>query len=133
MLRNWIAAGTLSLGMLAVGAIGPAQADTDIDIGVGINGGYGSPGPRYVYHGGGHISCRQGARIVRSAGFRRVRAIECSGSEYSYRGFRRDSVFEIRVRSRNGRITDIRRRGGWDGGGYGGGYGDDYDDYDDEY
>lgn len=124
MLRNWMAAGALSLGMLAIGAIGPAQADTDIDIGVGINGGYSSPGPRYAYHGGGHISCRQGARIVRSAGFRRVRPIECSGSEYSYRGFRRDSVFEIRVRSRNGRITDIRRRGG-------GGYGDDYDDYDD--
>ncbi|WP_162914361.1 hypothetical protein [Taklimakanibacter lacteus] len=124
MLRNWMAAGTLSLGMLVTGAIGPAQADTDIDVGVGIGGGYSSPDLHYAYHGGGRISCRQGAHIVRSAGFRRVRPIECNGSEYSYRGFRRNSIFEIRVRSRNGRITDIRRRGGWDGG---------YDDYDDDY
>ena len=48
MIRIWIAAGTLSLGLLATGAIGPAQAGSGITIDLG---------------GGGRISCREGARI----------------------------------------------------------------------
>ena len=109
MIRTWIAAGTLSLGLLATGAIGPAQAGSGITIDLG---------------GGGRISCREGARIVRYNGFRDVRPIDCSGSSYSYRG-RRHGLFEITVRSRSGRITSVRRLrrgGGWD----------DDDDYDDD-
>lgn len=118
MFKKLTLAGALALGMLAVGS-GPSLAGVDIDIGIGGGGGYG---------GGGRISCRQGARIVRSAGFRGVRAIDCYGREFSYRGFRRDRMFKIDVRSRNGRIVNIDRIGR---GGGGGGYGDDYDD--DEY
>jgi len=112
MIRIWIAAGTLSLGLLATGAIGPAQAGINIDI---------------VGGGGGRISCREGARVVRYAGFRDVRPIDCSGSSYSYRGVRRHSLFEIRVRSKSGRISDVIRLRGRGGGGY-----DDDDDYDDD-
>jgi hypothetical protein len=110
MFKNLIVAGALSFGLLAVEPV-PSNAGVDIDVGIG--GG-----------GGGRISCRQGARIVSNAGFRRVRPIECNGREYSYRGFRRDSMFRIEVRSRNGRIISVDRirRGG------GGGYGDDDDD-----
>ena len=111
MIRIWIAAGTLSLGLLATGALAPAQAGINIEIG-----------------GGGRISCREGARIVRYNGFRDVRPIDCSGSNYSYRGVRRHSLFEIRVRSKSGRIADvIRLRGRGGGGGW-----DDDDDYDDD-
>lgn len=108
MIKNLIVAGAFSLGLLAVGS-GSSLAGVNIDIGIG--GG-----------GVGRISCRQGARVVANAGFRRVRSIDCSGSEYSYRGVRRDNLFEITVKSRNGRITNIDRirRGG--------GYGDDDDD-----
>lgn len=113
MIRTWIAAGTLSLGLLATGAIGPAQA--------------GSSGITIDIGGGGRISCREGARIVRYNGFRDVRPIDCSGSSYSYRGFRRHGLFEIRLRSKNGRITDVIRLRG-----RGGGWDDDYDDYDDD-
>ena len=111
MFKNFMVAGALSLGLLAVGA-GPSQSGVNIDLGIG--GG-----------GGGRISCRQGARIVSDAGFRRVRPLDCSGSQYSYRGFRRDSMFQITVRSRNGRIMNVDRirRGG-------GGYGDDDEDGD---
>lgn len=120
MLKKFIVAGALSFGMLAAGTAGPALAGTDIDIGIGLGGGYG---------GGGRISCRQGARIVASAGFRRVRPMDCNGSEYSYRGVRRDNLYRITVRARNGNIKNVDRirRGG---GGYGGGYGDDDDDGD---
>jgi hypothetical protein len=111
MFKNFMVAGALSLGLLAVGP-GPSQSGVNIDLGIG--------------GGGGRISCRQGARIVANAGFRRVSPLSCGGSQYSYRGFRRDNMFRITVRSRNGRITNVYRirRGG-------GGYGD-YNDYDDE-
>ena len=115
MFTKIIAVAALSLGVLGFDMIGQASAGVSIDLGIG----------------GGRISCRQGARIVANAGFRRVRPIDCSGREYSYRGIRRGRMFEIDVRSRNGRIISVDRIGG--GGGYGGygGYGD-YDD-DDEY
>jgi hypothetical protein len=109
MFKNLMVAGAFSLGLVALGS-GSSLAGVNIDLGIG--------------GGGGRISCRQGARIVSGAGFRRVRPVDCSGSEYSYRGFRRDNMFEITVRSRNGRITNVDRirRGG--------GYGDDDDDGD---
>lgn len=123
MLKKLIVAGALSLGALGFGTAGQALAGTDIDIGIGVGGGgYYQPGP--TYYGGGRISCRQGARIVTSAGFRRVRPMDCNGSEYVYSGVRRGDVFRIQVRARSGSIKDVDRirRGG-------GGYDDDYDDY----
>ena len=116
MLKRFFVAGALSVG-LAAGAAGPALAGADIDIGIGLGGGH-----------RGHISCRQGASIVHSAGFKRVQPMDCSGSEYTYRGVRHDNLYKITVKSRNGQIRRadrIRRGGGW-GGGY-----DDGDGYDD--
>ena len=124
MAKKLIVAGALGLGLLA----GPALAGTNVDIGIGMGGGYGE-----------RISCRQGARMVAYAGFRHVRPMDCSGSEYTYRGFRHDSLYRIVVRSRNGQIkyADRIRRGGYGGGGYddggyddGGGYDGGYDDGD---
>ena len=111
MIRNLMIAAAFSLGLLTVSS-GPSMAGVNIDLNIG---------------GKGRISCRQGAGIVANAGYRRVRPVECNGSEYTYRGIRRDSLFNITVRSRNGSITGVDRirRGG------GGGYGDDYED--DEY
>jgi hypothetical protein len=108
MFKNFMVAGALSLGLLVIGSV-PSQSGINIDL--GMSGG-----------GGGRISCREGVRIVSYAGFRQVRPLDCTGSYYSYRGFRRDSMFEITVRSRNDRITNVDRirRGG---GGYG--YGDE--------
>ncbi|MFZ5674508.1 MAG: hypothetical protein ACOZAM_16250 [Pseudomonadota bacterium] len=127
MLKKLVIGGALSLGVLGFGTAGQALAGTDIDIGIGVGGGgYYQPGPSYGY-GRGRISCRQGARIAASAGFRRIRPVDCSGSEYVYHGLRRGDLFRIQIRSRSGQIKDvdrIRRGGGW-----GGGYDDDYDDY----
>lgn len=143
MLRTIMTAGTLSLAAVIASPIGAARADSNVDIGIGLGGGY-DAGP-YYWPARQRISCREGSRIVASAGFRRVRPFDCSGSEYGYRGFRRDNMYNITVKSSSGRILDIdriRRSGGYGddddddyGGGYGGGggYGDDYDDYDDNY
>lgn len=135
--------GALSLAALVASPIGAARAEPDVEIGIGLGSGY-DPGPFY-WPARQRISCGEGSRIVASAGFRRVRPFDCSGSEYGYRGFRRDNMYNITVRSSSGRILDIERirrggygddDGGYGGGGYGGGYGggggygDDYDDYD---
>jgi hypothetical protein len=133
MLKTIMIAGALSLGIVAAGPVSPARAD--VDVGIGIGGGYGDGSYYRAVRRG--ISCGEGRRIVASAGFRRVRPLDCSGREYAFRGFRRDSMYQITVRSISGRITDIdriRRGGGgydddYDDGGYGGGY----DDYDEEY
>jgi hypothetical protein len=112
--------------MASSGGASPALADSNIDI-----GGYGEPGLHYARIG--DISCRQGARIVRSAGFRGVRAADCEGRNYTYYGYRRDRMFQIEVRAKDGSIRSVRRLrgGGYGGGGYDdSGYGDDYDDGD---
>lgn len=133
MFKTLVVAGGLSLGLLALGGTSQALAGSDIDIGIGLGGGYHQPGVRYARSG--RISCRQGARIVRYEGFKRVRAVDCDGSTYSYYGFQRGRMFQINVRSRDGSIRDVARLrgggGGYGGGGYDdGGYGDDYDDDD---
>jgi hypothetical protein len=124
MIKTIMVAGILSLGLVVAGPVGPARAD-GIYMGTGVGGGY-HPGPHYwlARHG---ISCRDGAQIVYSAGFKNVRAQDCNGSEYSYLGRRHDRWYKVTVSSRSGNIKGAYRVGRG-GGGYGGGYGDD-DDY----
>lgn len=57
---------------------------------------------------GNRIHCSQGARLLRNRGYRNVRTLDCRGSHFVYRGDRRGRSFEITVRARDGRITDIR-------------------------
>ena len=59
---------------------------------------------------GGRISCRQGVRIVERRGFRNVRSRSCKGSTFVYSGRRSGRDYSISVRSRDGRIVNIRRR-----------------------
>jgi hypothetical protein len=123
MVRLFVIGSIVSLALVAA-ETAPSMAGVSIDIG-----------------GRHRISCREGANIVRDAGFWRVRPIACGGREYRYRGLRHHRMFAITVRSWSGRIVDVERIGGGgsgygggygDGGGYGGGYGDDYDNNDDE-
>jgi hypothetical protein len=129
MIKTMIVAGALLVGLVMTGPLDAARAaDPDVDIGIELGGTYDSA-PYYLPVRRG-ISCREGLRIVVSAGFRRVNPIDCHGSEYSYGAIRRDSLYRITLKSSNGRIKDVDRIRRW-GGGYGGGYGDD--DYDDGY
>jgi hypothetical protein len=69
---------------------------------------YGGP-PGYGPPGYGPISCGEGAGIVASRGFRNVQVRECSGRVFRYTAFQRGAPFEVRVSSRTGQITAIRR------------------------
>jgi len=79
----------------------------------GYYGGY-YPGPRYYvprrHYRGRRISCKRAKRIVRNHGYRRVRARDCSGRNYKFYGRKRGRNYEIRMKSRNGRIYSVRRR-----------------------
>jgi hypothetical protein len=54
------------------------------------------------------ISCWEGRRIVRRAGYRGVKSIKCYGEVYRYRGWRRGHQWRISVDSDTGRIIRAR-------------------------
>jgi hypothetical protein len=70
--------------------------------------GYGYGGPAYEQPYGG-ISCGEGAQIIAEQGFRRISPRECSGRVFRYTAFQRGGAFEVRVSSRTGQITQVRR------------------------
>jgi hypothetical protein len=79
----------------------PAQYDSD----------YGYPSNQYdddYDDDYDRISCWEGRRIVRRAGFRDVRSITCYGEIYRYRGWRRGHQWRIAVDSDTGRIIRAR-------------------------
>lgn len=57
---------------------------------------------------GHRIRCSEGARLLRIRGFRNVRAIDCRGSHFLYRGDRFRRTYDVTVRARDGRITNVR-------------------------
>ena len=106
-----------------------AKADTSVSIGFGFGGfdsGYGYPGdypvyePRYRYH---HfrdyapvyeapmadygVSCAEGRNAVREAGFRNVRAYDCSAPTYGYKAMRGGEFFRVKV-NYSGDIISVR-------------------------
>jgi hypothetical protein len=84
-----------------VGAPVPAHAITiDVNIGFGVGSNL---------NRGRRISCREGERILRDRGFRDVRRIDCGGRYFVYRGWRRSNFYEVALRSRDGRVQDVRR------------------------
>ena len=89
----------IALGLLLMPAIVPTATDAatvNINIGTNLNSGRG-------------ITCSQGERLLRNRGFRDIRRIDCRGRHFIYRGWRGGSRFEIAVRSRDGRVVDVRR------------------------
>jgi hypothetical protein len=91
----------LVLAIVGLPVVLPAPADAvSINISVGTN-----------LSGGRSISCAEGARRVRDRGFRDVRAIDCRGRYFVYRGRRGDRRYEIEVRRSNGRVVDVTRVG----------------------
>jgi len=59
-------------------------------------------------HGRG-ITCWDGVRLLRNRGFRDIVRVNCHGRYFVYRGWRGGSRFEIGIRSRDGRVVDVRR------------------------
>jgi hypothetical protein len=95
-----------------------ANAGTDVDVYFGLGG---APGWGYYedgYYGDGYrrphrphhfrISCWQGRDRVQWAGFHRVRAIDCDGSNFAYKARKHGDSFVVSVSSRSGRIVSVR-------------------------
>ncbi len=106
----------LAMGLAGMGTIQSAEAKVNLDINIGIPGPvYIEPRPIYpgwgypVYYANRWVNCGQGAQIVRSSGFRSVRAINCRGAHYDYVGRASGRTFTIKLRAVNGRIVGVRR------------------------
>lgn len=123
--KTLIAAAAVSA--IAFGASAPANAKVNLDLYIGGFGpGYYEPAypvyeepryyddepryerrrPRYESY---RISCNDGTQAVRDIGFRKVRAIDCSGRSYTYKARRHGNPFVVEVSSRNGRILSVER------------------------
>jgi hypothetical protein len=89
---------TLALAVFVSPIAIPAEASAQVIIGSGSS----------LNHGRG-ISCPQGARLLRTRGFRGVRQVNCRGRYFTYRAVRNGVRYEIGVRQRDGRIVDQRR------------------------
>ena len=72
--------------------------------------GYYRPAPPPYYYYEERISCREARAIVRSEGFRNVKAIDCEGRQYQFRATYRGRPVIVVISSRSGRILDVRYR-----------------------
>lgn len=97
----------------------PANAGTDVNIYVGSYPyypvQYQEPDyqrPSYHYDEDeddyDRISCWEGRRIVRRAGYRDVSTIRCHGNIYRYSGYRRGRLWRVSVDSDTGHIVRAR-------------------------
>ena len=119
--KSVIVATALVAGFVAFQPVEKAEAKVHIDVGIGI------PGPGYYgggYYGGGYyghghrpsyrphyryrMSCGKARRKISHRGFYRIRAVDCSGSRYTFKAKRHGDWYKIRLNSRTGRIIRIR-------------------------
>jgi hypothetical protein len=119
--KSLIAAAAIAI--VGAASTAPANAKVNVDLYLGgFDAGYGygyydPPAPRqhhprphygddYGYDNG--ISCEQGRREVRYAGFRKVRPIDCNGRRYTYEARRGYNDYVIKVSRRTGDIISVR-------------------------
>lgn len=72
--------------------------------------GYYRPVPPPYYYHDERISCSEARAIVRSEGFRKVKAIDCEGRQYQFRAIYHGRRVIVIVSSRSGDILDVRYR-----------------------
>lgn len=95
-----------------------ASAGVVVDVTIGSNPyyypvQYDSPGSSYHYDEDedeeDRITCSEGRRIVRRAGYRQVRTTSCYGDIYRYRAVRGGFLWRISVESDTGDIIRARK------------------------
>ncbi len=117
--KTLIAAAAVSA--IAFGASAPANAKVNVDLYFGgfapgyyepsypVYGGYEEEyRPRRRHHVEYGISCEDGREAVRDSGFRKVRAISCSGKRYTYRARQHGDTFIVKVSRRSGNIISVQ-------------------------
>ena len=99
MTRAMLVTLAIVLGLFLTPALPPPAAEAvtiNINVGSSISNGRG-------------ISCSQGAQRLRNRGFRDIRRIDCRGRYFVYRAWRSGNRYEITLRSRDGRVVNVRR------------------------
>jgi len=119
--KSIIVATALFASFVAFQPIEQAEARVNVDIGIGIpgpgyyGGGYGYHNPAPYYGRDRYyrprrsyrLTCGQVRRKIRNRGFYRIRAVDCSGSRYTFNAKRHGVWYRLRVKSRNGRIYKV--------------------------
>lgn len=102
-----------ALILLAASGLTQARADVGIDFNLAF--------PFYGNHDGGYYyglpdrrrsarySCAQARRLVRNAGYRRVRATDCRGRIYGFAASRDGRRYSLRSNARRGTIVSVKR------------------------
>ncbi len=115
--KTIIAATALVASFVAFQPVEQAEARVNIGIGIGLPGYYGG-GYGHGYYGHSdryyrpvrryRMSCGQVRRKIRNRGYRRIRAVDCSGSRYTFHAKRHGEWFKLRIKSRSGYIYSVR-------------------------
>lgn len=111
--KSFLTASILGLGALLMAPMPQAEAKTSIYLGIGTpySGYYHYDGRRHRYDGYRYMrgaTCAQAAREVSRAGFRNVRAVDCSRPVYGFRATRGGMPVLVSVNWR-GNIVSVRR------------------------
>jgi hypothetical protein len=123
IIKSLIAAGAVAAAVSAAAPAAVAKTNWDISVGIGVpaypvydvydHDVYVPVRPRHPRHvdvvdDDFGISCRQGRRLVRNAGFRAVSAFDCDGRTYGYTAYRFGDMYRVRVDAVRGRIIAVR-------------------------
>ena len=92
------------------------QAEAGVRIGVHLGtpyygGGYYAPRPHYYaprpYYAPRVSYCSKARRKIRNRGYYKIRAIDCSGSRYTFHAKRGGVWFRLRLKARSGYIYKV--------------------------
>lgn len=115
--QTFIAAAAVAASFVTLQPIDKAEAKVHLHIGVPVFTPYYAPAPRYYYaprpyyrprHYHHRVSCYKARRIVRNHGYHHIRAIDCSGSRYTFHAKRHGVWYRLRMKSSSGRIYKVQ-------------------------
>lgn len=127
--KSLVAAAVVSAAAIGFTATAAQAGKVHVDVGIGVGApGYYDPGyyaPGYYadddydtsyggsfestrrHHGSWGVSCGEARWQVKSARFRSVQAIDCSGRTYVFTGWKHGDKYRIRVSRRDGDIISV--------------------------
>ncbi len=110
--KTLFAAAALIAATTAFQPVQKAEAGVNIGINLGLPGVY-APG----YYGPAYVPapvyvprvsyCRMARRTIRNHGYYKIRAVDCSGSRYTFHAKRGGIWYRLRVKARSGYIYKV--------------------------
>ena len=122
MKKSLIAAAALTAVVAGVSATSAQAGKVHVDVGIGVGGWGGYPvyapypayepypvyvEPDYYPERRWGVSCGEAKWQVKSANFRNVKAVDCSGRTYMFTGWKHGDKYRIRVSRRDGDIISV--------------------------